>query len=932
MNLFRYTFLLFFVVEVGICYSQHLRNYDLISITEEDGLPSNEVYHAIEDHEGFIWFATDNGLCRYNGSKFKIYDTRHGLPTKSIFHLFPQSDSSIVGVCSDARFFKIKDDKITPIIEKKNYEKYINALNYPFAYYKDSKGNHHIGTRYGYYSFNSQSKLIDADTSEVNYGAINYWMTDNNEPFCYIRKYKDNIGKFNVQFAGEKIETIQGDFGNYRSLYPSSNKRYTFLHCEKQIILVENTTKNVVSLPFDGFCLGGKIYDDYLHVFTYRGGVLVYDISEGKLDYQYTVEPKYSVSSLLKSKDGIVYLTTLENGVKALNSFSPIIAYSAKKDNNITAISSRQESLIIGFESGEIYLEKEGEWFTSHRKIYDLQIKNDFIFASSDRHYFLNPKTRVFKEYGERKPDESIFSNAIFPINDSLVALTGKDYFRIENIWNKENLYEKQLKKERFNKGIVIGETVFLSYFGGIHIINFFSENKSNYIPTESPVINFYRHEGKNFAINENMFILQFDSKIRSKTSIPFPASVYNLFSCVYKNGILHVSTNEGVFSWKLDSQGKPSHLVNFDPISMVRNLHLCEDTILYATNKTIYKAALRDLKVDIPTVFIESITIKDSVFSSRQIEVSYALNTFEITSENISLKEPFIHYRYRLDGNERDYLYTNNGKITYSSLSPGKYIFKVSGTSDGFNYSQEKTIEIVIFPPFWSTWWFITSVIIIIGVFAFLFIRIRINQIRKKIEIKETISKLRSQALMAQLNPHLVFNILNAIQGMVSKGKVEESNIYIARFSKFLRSSLSYSKQSICTLEDEIRLINQYLELERLRFGVKIDFFVEINAEDLTFKVPPLITQPLIENAIKHGVTPSKSSNKRIEIRFNQKEEVLNICVTDNGLGFKDDFKKNDGLRITEERIKGLSNMNEMNIESQNGSTTVQLKIVKND
>ena len=168
-------------------------------------------------------------------------------------------------------------------------------------------------------------------------------------------------------------------------------------------------------------------------------------------------------------------------------------------------------------------------------------------------------------------------------------------------------------------------------------------------------------------------------------------------------------------------------------------------------------------------------------------------MNTIEISLENISLKEPFIHYRYRLDGNERDYLYTNNGEIAYSSLSPGKYIFKVSGTSDGFNYSQEKTIEIVISPPFWSTWWFITSVIIIIGVFAFLFIRIRIIHIRKKIEIRETISKLRSQALMAQLNPHLVFNILNAIQGMVSKGKVEESNIYIARFSKFLRSSLSY-------------------------------------------------------------------------------------------------------------------------------------------
>ena len=218
--------------------------------------------------------------------------------------------------------------------------------------------------------------------------------------------------------------------------------------------------------------------------------------------------------------------------------------------------------------------------------------------------------------------------------------------------------------------------------------------------------------------------------------------------------------------------------------------------------------------------------------------------------------------------------------------------------------------------------------VLILIMVASLLFFKNRRNKDAiERAQLEKSIVSLKSTALMAQLNPHLVFNILNSIQGLVADEQIEKANIYISKFSKFMRKSLSMSKESRIMLDQELAITEEYFELEKLRFGDRIALTIENNvgAEDLY--VPPLVLQPLIENAIKHGIMPTEVEGK-IKIEINERSGQIHIDVIDNGRGFQEDFISADseGLRITEERSKVLEAKNHLEIVSKKDPTVVRL------
>ena len=193
-------------------------------------------------------------------------------------------------------------------------------------------------------------------------------------------------------------------------------------------------------------------------------------------------------------------------------------------------------------------------------------------------------------------------------------------------------------------------------------------------------------------------------------------------------------------------------------------------------------------------------------------------------------------------------------------------------------------------------------------------------------------LSELKAQALSSQLNPHLIYNVLNSIQGLIAEGKEEGANIYISRFANFMRSTLKVSQDLKIPLEEEILLVEQYIELEKLRFGSKVQFELNMNASLGELFVPPLITQPLLENAIKHGVMPMNSNSKKISISFSEENGSLRIEVEDNGMGFEKDIDQvmNEGLRITRDRIRSLDLKNSLTIESLANPTRIVLKIMQ--
>ena len=186
---------------------------------------------------------------------------------------------------------------------------------------------------------------------------------------------------------------------------------------------------------------------------------------------------------------------------------------------------------------------------------------------------------------------------------------------------------------------------------------------------------------------------------------------------------------------------------------------------------------------------------------------------------------------------------------------------------------------------PFWQKWWFYALFASLILFLSYLFYtrRLKIQSIKAAQLNELNASKLI--AIQSQMNPHFIFNALNSIQDLVLKGDIDNSYTFITKFSNLVRRTLLYSDKDFIEFDQEIKLIELYLSLEKLRFKESLTYSINTNnIEDI--KVPPMLIQPFIENALLHGLL-HKSGLKTISIDFELKDQLI-CTITDNGIGRK--------------------------------------------
>ena len=193
----------------------------------------------------------------------------------------------------------------------------------------------------------------------------------------------------------------------------------------------------------------------------------------------------------------------------------------------------------------------------------------------------------------------------------------------------------------------------------------------------------------------------------------------------------------------------------------------------------------------------------------------------------------------------------------------------------------------------------------------------------------KQTISAfekkdLKQKLLLTQMNPHFIFNSIDNIQSLIYNKQDKEAVSYLTKFSKLTRQILENSSENYISLKEELTMIDNYLNIQQLLYNNKFEFTLKV-AEDInteTILVPPMLTQPFIENAIKHGLKNSTEKGK-IEIQFQMKDSQLGFQITDNGIGFgsaeKDSSKKSLAMKITKERLSNLAKNNNFDVQVEN-------------
>jgi ligand-binding sensor domain-containing protein len=296
------------------------------------------------------------------------------------------------------------------------------------------------------------------------------------------------------------------------------------------------------------------------------------------------------------------------------------------------------------------------------------------------------------------------------------------------------------------------------------------------------------------------------------------------------------------------------------------------------------------------PELSITSFSIFDKQLDvemafTKQIELDFNENYFSIEYTALDFSNPdFIQYAYKLENADKEWIYTDaaNRIAKYTNIDPGHYRFRVKASNgDGVWNEEGVFVDLIIKPPFWKTIWFILLEILLLVLIVIFIIRYREKKIKERTEFQ----LLEQKLLRSQMNPHFIFNSLSSIQSFIFENNPLEAGSYLSRFAELIRSILYNSREEFITLEKEIKTLKNYLDLQQLRYNNKFDYLLDVDPliqPDL-IKIPPMLAQPFVENAIEHGIKHLKGKGF-ISVSFSLMADrgYVLLLVEDNGIGIK--------------------------------------------
>ena len=254
--------------------------------------------------------------------------------------------------------------------------------------------------------------------------------------------------------------------------------------------------------------------------------------------------------------------------------------------------------------------------------------------------------------------------------------------------------------------------------------------------------------------------------------------------------------------------------------------------------------------------------------------------------------------------------LYDDQGKIWYNSSYS---IYPAKNQNKYMNDIYKAIEQSKIKPKSKATQLLLITLLSVLGtgVLAFLLYRIRIHQLKKRNAREQLIQELKLKSVQAQLNPHFLFNALNSIQVLVNSGDTKQADSYLVGFSELLRNVLQNADKRLVSLTDELQIVKRYCELEKLR--TDFDFSIETNTQtpvDL-IEIPYMLLQPVVENAIKHGVLKATEKGQ-LFIKVSEIGASVQIEVRDNGPGFagvplETLAKKGRGIQLSREKLQSI-------------------------
>lgn len=323
------------------------------------------------------------------------------------------------------------------------------------------------------------------------------------------------------------------------------------------------------------------------------------------------------------------------------------------------------------------------------------------------------------------------------------------------------------------------------------------------------------------------------------------------------------------------------------------------------------------------PVTIVNSFT--ECYANGRQVTGLFTDSILRFANNENNLSFYFSPYRFRNTDYQFCYWLDNGGKenwqalgnqnyVQFNNLPHGNYTLYIKTVESGTNSTLSVISKKFSIKPLWhQTTLFKLGVSFLVLAIMFLITSFRAAQVRKDAGLKSKITETEIAALKAQMNPHFMFNCINSIDAFIQDNDKYNATLYLNKFARLIRNVLDSSRHNLVQLSKDIETLKLYIGLEELRHENKFSTLVNIDAALLTgdYKVPPLIIQPFVENAILHGLKNKTANDGLLKIDISRAGDHLVYTITDNGIGrtaaqkINNNKEESYGLQMSYERIK---------------------------
>jgi len=883
------------------------KNYSI-----DDGLPSNTIYKIDQDSKGYLWISTGSGASRFNGSTFYNINNKNGL-SENIFGLKIDKYDRVWFDTYNSYLVYFENDSIY----KTNEIKYLNAQNI--------KNNH---------SFKIDSSIITAcqqDCTIVKLNLDDFSLIEIQKPqreeyieFLFrcrldLKDYDSFVNKFVCDFKGKKEKKI----GKGIYLFPSTSDH----------VWLRNIGKK---------------------------GIFYCRIEEDCVIPEQHFFPEYLMNSAFEDRYGNTWFGSQNNGLFLLSytRFKSLTTKQGLESNGLYAVAQDDKKQIwVGTDNGYVNIINPNDLKVSgiHLPINAFQVMD--LESHKNQMWVQTAKSSIYLfEDGKHKADfisENAFNKDLFIDEASNVWGGGTFCFDRVFVDNKKN---KIIHSDNQSDCLFKNKT-FASYVG--KDTAYIGTNIGLYklIFSEKDTVSIY-YGDKN---KDLLYGIRDIERYNGKLWIATVSSGLVVFDCASEETILissdtHPLGNDACRELFIDKKKEAIWVATNNGVTKIGNIKDLENLTfkVYNSNDGLINNEATDVMVDekgttwvttkkgltffnesdfdglssSPQIFINAVQIwgQDTTVQEKYI-LEKSENDISISVEGLDFNS-IISYKYKLEGRDEDWVIGKEHKIRYSKLPIGVYSFSVYAVNeDGIESETAAQLKFVIERPFWMTYWSALLIGLLFALAIYLIFSWRISVLKRQNEM----AKLSLKGLGSQMNSHFLFNSLNSIQNFLLDNEVESAHRYLTKFSRLIRKTLHYSSKETISIEDEINVLETYLDLETMRMNDKIvyNFDIDEKIDRNRMKIQPMLLQPYIENSIRWGLKDINYQGK-ISIKFTlENERQLKCVIEDNGIGRKKAQEIKSKYFVDHESFSTKLNENRIKLLSASQKRNFGIKII---